>query len=112
MDQRIRADNSERSARSNSRRWALCLCLVFLAIVSVALVWWLDLSLRSPFDASLLWRNALPVGLFALLLFGLTGRVVFTTLAVSALIWMVFSVNALKELNMNEPLMPGDLVLP
>lgn len=86
------------------------LALVALVVVPLALVWWLDPAIaRAP--GLLLWRNALPVALLAALLLALTGRALVTTLLTGGLMAAIFSVNAIKELNMNEPLLPGDVVL-
>ncbi|MEW9571391.1 LTA synthase family protein [Rhodanobacter sp. Si-c] len=82
-----------------------------MALASAALVWWLDPTLRWTFDAALLWRNALPVFLVMLLIYGLSGRALLALALGGGIARLVFEVNAIKELNLNEPLMPGDLVL-
>lgn len=87
-----------------------CLRLVALFAVPFVLVWWLDPAIgRAP--GVLLWRNALPVVLLAALLLALSGRALVTALLTGALVIAIFKVNAIKELNMNEPLLPGDVVL-
>jgi phosphoglycerol transferase MdoB-like AlkP superfamily enzyme len=87
-----------------------CLRLVALFAVPVALVYWLDPAIgRAP--GILWWRNALPVVLLAALLLALTGRALVTALLTGGLVMVLFKVNAIKELNMNEPLLPGDVVL-
>lgn len=82
-----------------------------MALASVALVWWVDLALRWTFEEALLWRNALPVFLLMLLIYGLSGRVLLALALGGGIARLAFEVNAIKELNLNEPLMPGDLVL-
>ncbi|MBD8881288.1 LTA synthase family protein [Rhodanobacter sp. 7MK24] len=77
----------------------------------MALVWWLDLALRWTFEPALLWRNALPVFLVMLLIYGLSGRALMALLLGGGIARLVFEVNAIKELNLDEPLLPGDLVL-
>ncbi|OOG55548.1 hypothetical protein B0E48_12970 [Rhodanobacter sp. C03] len=82
-----------------------------MVLTSVVLVWWMDPALYGSFDAALLWRNALPVFLVILLIYGLSGRLLLTLILGGVLAWIVFAINAIKEINLNEPLMPGDLVL-
>ncbi|MDO1527640.1 LTA synthase family protein [Fulvimonas sp. R45] len=83
-----------------------------MALASLTLVWWLDQALRViPLEIGLLWRNAFPVFLLMLLVYGLSGRPLFTLVLTGGLVRLVYEVNAVKELNLNEPLMPGDLVL-
>jgi phosphoglycerol transferase MdoB-like AlkP superfamily enzyme len=87
-------------------------CLALLAVVAVpfALVWGLDPAIaKSP--GVLWWRNALPVVLLALLFLALSGRALVTALLTAGVVVAVFRVNAIKQLNMNEPLLPGDVVL-
>jgi phosphoglycerol transferase MdoB-like AlkP superfamily enzyme len=87
-------------------------CLALLAVVAVpfALVWGLDPAIaKSP--GVLWWRNALPVVLLALLFLALSGRALVTALLTASVVVAVFRVNAIKQLNMNEPLLPGDVVL-
>lgn len=99
-------------------RWktgASRLALVLLALVLVvglpmAMVWWQDPPVAAA-PGTLLWRNALPLILLTALLYGLAGRLAFTAVASFGIALMLFEVNRLKELNMNEPLLPGDLVL-
>lgn len=85
--------------------------VLMMALASMALVWWLDPALRWTFEPVLLWRNALPVFLLMLLLYGLSGRTLLALALGGGVTRVVFEVNAIKELNLNEPLMPGDLVL-
>jgi phosphoglycerol transferase MdoB-like AlkP superfamily enzyme len=82
-----------------------------MALASIALVWWLDPALRGTFQPGLLWRNALPVFLLIMLIYGLSGRPMLSLLLGGGLVRVVFEINAIKELNLDEPLMPGDLVL-
>jgi hypothetical protein len=82
-----------------------------MALASLALVWWLDPALRWTFDAGLLWRNALPVFLIMLLIYGLSSCALPALLLGGAIARLVFEVNAVKELNLHLPLMPGDFVL-
>jgi phosphoglycerol transferase MdoB-like AlkP superfamily enzyme len=111
MKNGLQADDLARFVRKVSKRWAVCLCFLLFAATSVALVWRYDPAFAAGINASLLWRNALPVALLALLVFSLSGRGLFTVMVVGGFTWLVFAVNAIKELNMNEPLLPGDLVL-
>lgn len=89
----------------------VCARVLLMALASLVLVYWLDPALHPTLRAGLLWRNALPVFLLLLLVYGLSGRVLFSTLLGAGITKLLFSVNAIKELNMGEPLMPGDLVL-
>ncbi|OOG66309.1 hypothetical protein B0E46_02195 [Rhodanobacter sp. B04] len=90
---------------------ATCLHMLLIALISVILVERLDSSLTMGFHIGLVWRNALPVALFILLIYGLCGRLLLSLMLGSGITWLVFDVNAVKELNMNLPLLPGDLVL-
>ncbi|WP_424682117.1 LTA synthase family protein [Frateuria sp. YIM B11624] len=87
-----------------------CLVLAAVVIVPFALVWWLDPAV-AKLPGILLWRNALPLVLLALLVLALSGRALVTALLTGGLVLAIFRVNAIKELNMNEPLLPGDVVL-
>jgi phosphoglycerol transferase MdoB-like AlkP superfamily enzyme len=97
--------------RKTGPQWIACLYFIIFAAASSMLVWYCDPAFGRVPELGLLWRNALPVVLLALLVFGLTARAIFTTLLVIAFTWLVFAVNRVKELNMNEPLLPGDIVL-
>jgi phosphoglycerol transferase MdoB-like AlkP superfamily enzyme len=88
-----------------------CVRIVLVALVGLVLVWRLDPALPVTVPMGLLWRNALPVSLFALLLYGLSGRTLLSIWLTGWMAWLVFAVNAIKERNMNAPLMPGDWVL-
>ena len=89
-----------------------CVSLLTIALMSVLLVWVLDPALGAmPPAWGLLWRNALPVAIFALLVYALTGRTLFSVLLSAATVWAVYRTNAIKVVNLDEPLMPGDLVL-
>lgn len=90
---------------------ALCLKVLALAMASLALAWHLDPSLRAGFDPALLWRNALPLLFFCLIVYGLCGRIMLTVVLSSSLIALVYKINAIKERNLNSPLTPGDVVL-
>jgi phosphoglycerol transferase MdoB-like AlkP superfamily enzyme len=57
------------------------------------------------------WRNALPLSLLALLLYGLSGRVLMSIWLTAVTARLVFAVNAIKVAQMNAPLMPGDWVV-
>ena len=85
--------------------------MLALAMVSLALAWHLDPSLRAGFEPALLWRNTLPLLLLCLIVYGLCGRIVLTVVLSSALIALVYKINAIKERNLNSPLTPGDAVL-
>lgn len=85
--------------------------VVVMALASMVLVWWLDPALSAAPDHGLIWRNALPVFLFLLLLYGLCGRALLALSLGGGIVYLMFEVNTIKEVNLNEPLMPGDLVL-
>ncbi|MEP6897737.1 MAG: LTA synthase family protein [Rhodanobacter sp.] len=94
-----------------SRRWSVAWIRPALLLLSgILLVWWLDPALPGS-NVGLLWRNALPVSVFALLLFGLSGRVLLSIWLAATTTWLVFLVNGIKERQMNAPLMPGDWVV-
>jgi len=82
-----------------------------MPLASIVLVWWLDPALHGTFQLGLLWRNALPVFLFIVLIYGLSGRPLLTLVLGGGFVRIVFEINAIKELNLDEPLLPGDLVL-
>lgn len=100
-------------AGRNGRTGFLLRCghIVLLLAVSVALVCWFDpaLPVSSPFG--LVWRNALPVMLLLLLLYGLSGRMLLSMWLAGGSTWLLFALNAIKERDMNAPVMPGDWVL-
>lgn len=85
--------------------------MLAMALEGLLLVWWLDSALATAFEPALLWRNALPVFLLLLLIYGLSGRVFLSLLFGGGITYVLFKVNAIKELNLDEPLMPGDLAL-
>jgi hypothetical protein len=89
----------------------LGLRLLALALVCVLLVWHLDPALRVGFDAGLVWRNALPLLLIALLLYGVFGRIFLAAVVSAALIALVYKINAIKERNLHSPLTPDDAML-
>src|SRR5690348_13785658 len=99
--------------RMTLRPWgrASAAAILAIALTSAGLVWWLDPALRGSFDAALLWRNTLPVFLLIALIYGLSGRPMLAIVLGGGLVRLVFEVNAIKELNLDEPLLPGDLVL-
>jgi phosphoglycerol transferase MdoB-like AlkP superfamily enzyme len=93
------------------RASSLGLRLLGLGLISVLLAWHLDPALRDGFNLGLAWRNALPLLLIALLLYGLFGRIVITAVVSAALIALVYKINAIKERNLHSPLTPDDAVL-
>ncbi|OOG37401.1 LTA synthase family protein [Rhodanobacter sp. C05] len=100
-----------RAIFSGSSAWATCARLLIIALLSIVMVVRLDSSLTMALQPGLVWRNALPIALFILLIYGLCGRLLLSLGLGSGITWLVFNVNAVKELNMNAPLLPGDLVL-
>ena len=104
--------SARRVGAMRARRSVVVSGAVFImALVSMGLVWWLDPALHGAFDTALLWRNALPVFLLILLIYGLSGRALLALVLGVGFTRLVFAVNAIKEFNLNEPLLPGDLVL-
>jgi phosphoglycerol transferase MdoB-like AlkP superfamily enzyme len=89
----------------------LSIRLLGLALVCMLLAWHLDPALRAGFNLELAWRNALPLVLIALLLYGLFGRIVLTAVVSAALIAVVYKINAIKERNLHSPLTPDDVML-
>lgn len=85
--------------------------LLMMALLGVLLVLRFDPALHLATPAGLLWRNALPVMLLALVLYALLGRVVFSAWLTFVVVRMTFVVNAIKQRDMNAPLLPGDWVL-
>jgi phosphoglycerol transferase MdoB-like AlkP superfamily enzyme len=100
-----------RATLGSGGAWATCMRLMVIVLTGVVLVWLLDPALQRTFDPGLLWRNALPVVLLSMLIYGLCGRVLLTVGLCSGITWVVFKANAIKVLNMNSPLMPSDAVL-
>jgi phosphoglycerol transferase MdoB-like AlkP superfamily enzyme len=88
-----------------------CGRIVLLLAVSVALVCWLDPVLHSTTPLGLILRNALPMALFLLLLYALSGRLLLSMWLAGGTGWLLFALNAIKQRDMNEPVMPGDWVL-
>jgi phosphoglycerol transferase MdoB-like AlkP superfamily enzyme len=84
---------------------------VLLLAISVAIVWRLDPALHTNSPIGLIARNALPMALFMLLLYGLSGRVLLSIWLAGGSAWLLFALNAIKERDMNAPVMPGDWVL-
>ncbi len=103
--------NPSGRARRRTQPVALLVMIGVMAAVSAGLAWWLDPALSDPVNLGLLWRNALPWFLIMLLLLGLSGRGLFALALASALVLAVYQINGLKELNLDVPLLPGDLVL-
>lgn len=99
------------TASRTARAAGIAVAIILIALTSVASVWWLDPALHGAFDLGLLWRNALPVFLFFLLIYALSGRALLTWVVGGTFVWIVFNVNSIKERNLNAPLLPGDLVL-
>lgn len=85
--------------------------LLALALICILLAWHMDPALRAGFNPGLAWRNAVPLVLIALLLYGLIGRFVVTAVASVALIALLYKINAIKERNLHSPLTPDDVVL-
>jgi hypothetical protein len=90
---------------------ASCARFVLVALVGVGLVSWLDPVIFAQSTAGVVWRNALPVSLLAVLIYALSGRLLFSIWLTGGMTWLIFMVNALKERNMNVPLTPSDWVL-
>ncbi len=90
---------------AGSSRWLL------VALVGVLLLGWLDPVVYDMASLGLSWRNALPVVLLAWLVYALFGRVLLSICVTTIVLFLVFYVNAIKERQMNMPLMPGDWVL-
>lgn len=85
--------------------------VLFVAIICMACVWLLDPALTGHLNGALLWRNALPLFLVYLACYGLCGRMLSTLWLMTGATWLLFKVNAVKEFNMDVPLMPDDLLL-
>lgn len=100
-----------RAIFASDQLWAACVRWLVVVLAATLLVWWLEPALHDGFNIGLLWRNALPVSLFALLLYAISGRVLLSIVLTGTVTWLIFAVNAIKEQRMNAPLMPGDLVL-
>jgi hypothetical protein len=85
--------------------------LLALALICILLAWHLDPALRAGFNPGLAWRNAFPLFLIALLLYGLFGRIVLTAVVSAALIALLYKINAIKVRNLHSPLTPDDAAL-
>lgn len=85
--------------------------ILAMACLSAGLACWLDPALHDPVDPALLWRNALPWFLAMLLILGLSGRALLSLALGSLLAMTVYQLNGIKQLQLNVPLLPGDLVL-
>ncbi|MBE1160723.1 LTA synthase family protein [Dyella acidiphila] len=94
-----------------NRGVAFCWRLLGLIAASLLLVHHLDRTFHDALHPALLWRNAFPILLFALLLYGLCGRAMLTLLLSGALAALVYKINTLKLRNMDSPLTPGDVQL-
>ena len=81
--------------------------LVLIAISGLA-VWFLDPAFQKVTRLDLLWRNALPCALFALMFYGLLGRFLLSLWLVLVFTKILFVLNAIKVAHMNAPLMPSD----
>lgn len=82
-----------------------------LIAVSALAAWLLDPAFEKVTRLDLLWRNALPFALFALLLYGLLGRFLLSLWLVLVFTKMLFVLNAIKVAHMNTPIMPSDWAL-
>lgn len=111
MTSQSRISGAMRGIWRSGSAWTTIVHLLIIALTSIMLVARLDSSLTMTHHFGLVWRNALPVALFILLLYGLCGRLLLSLVLGSGITWLVFNVNAVKEMNMNAPLLPGDLVL-
>src|SRR5699024_1726661 len=60
---------------------------------------------------SLIWRNAIPVVLLAFFLYALCARWLFSMWLTVLLTVAFYGISAVKQRNMNMPLLPGDIVL-
>ncbi len=98
-------------ARHHTMTIALLPVIAVMAAASAGLAWWLDPALSDPIRFDLLWRNALPWFLIMLLFLGLSGRALFAMVLASVLTVAAYQINGIKELNLDVPLLPGDLVL-
>jgi len=96
---------------TKNKRWVICAQLAAVIAAGVVLVYWLEPSAPVTANLQLLWRNALPLSLVALLIYGLCGRAWLSILATGGVSWLIFAVNLVKEQQMNAPLMPADWVL-
>lgn len=105
------ADPSSRGGSSHGEIRSTGARLLVIVLASGLLVWLLDPALFMRFAPGLLWRNALPVAMLMALIYGLSGRLLLSIVLTSAIGWVVFKANAIKELNLDTPLLPGDLVL-
>lgn len=85
--------------------------LLLVITASVVCVWLFDPALSAHANASLLWRNALPLTLLILLIYALCGYMLISIEIGVAGSWLLLKINAVKELNMDAPIMPGDLLL-
>ena len=94
MTSRLRIGSAMRTLLSGGSIQATCLHMLLIALISVILVERLDSSLTMGFHIGLVWRNALPVALFILLIYGLCGRLLLSLMLGSGITWLVFDVNA------------------
>ncbi len=85
--------------------------LLLVTMVGLLLLGWLDPVIYNAAETGLWWRNALPVILLAWLVYALCGRLLLSIFLTTAILSIVFYVNAIKEQQMNMPLMPGDWAL-
>ena len=111
MDKRRRAPHAL-LALLDRRGFGMTLVrLLLLSWFAVPLVLALDPMLFATLGTGLIWRNALPAALILLVIYGICGRLLFSMALSSLLAWLVYKANAIKELNMNTPLQPGDVLL-
>lgn len=107
----------EKHGRAGNLVWVLSLLVRPLAIClwliawSFVLVWIQDPALQAHPGFAYLWRNALPISLLGLFVYATGGRRVLSFAFTTGFTLLVYRLNAIKELNMNSPLLPGDLVL-
>lgn len=85
--------------------------LFFALLAGVLVIWLQDPALRGSIDGGLVWRNALPVSLVVVIIYGLSGRLLLSIFVTALLVRAMIAINFIKERNMNAPLMPGDWAL-
>lgn len=107
----------EKHARVGNLVWALSLLVrppaicLWLVAWSFVLVWNQDPALQAHPAFAYMWRNALPISLLGLLAYATAGRRILTFAFITGFTLLLYRVDAIKELNMNSPLLPGDLAL-
>lgn len=107
----LRAIGTFRAFFMSSGLVAGCARFAVVALTGAGLVWWLEPAIAVQATAGVVWRNALPISLLAVLFYAVGGRLLFSIWLTGGMTWLIFTVNALKERNMNVPLTPSDWVL-